>query len=258
MTIKAILDKARLQDETTGGDDKGSGGGDPANTEKGDQGGKDNKEDNLISHENLWDASIDDDKSGDKPGDKDTGQQTQPDPNEVFNKHIEGLDFSTNIDLAAGMTAIQQGDTEVFGKLIQQIGANAYRNALVDANKVVQQRVDKMADSVKSEVSTSNATSDLVKEMNAELPFTKSPAFAPIAQLTLTQFIEKGVPPKKAIAEVGKYFSTLSGEIGKLSPNAPDGRPAGHFGNRTRDNQAGDSDEDGPDWIELLGGPVVQ
>ncbi len=212
----------------------------------------------MISHENLWDASTNDDKSGDSQNQQTQQQQTQqPDPNETFTKHIDSLDFSDNIDLAVSMKAIQDGDVEAFGKLIHQIGANAYRNSLVDANKVVQQRVDKMANSVKADVSSSNATSDLVKEMNTILPFTKSPAFAPVANLTLTQFIEKGVPPNKAIEEVGKYFENLSSEIGKLNPNAPSGRPAGNFGNNMHHN-AGNQGEDEPDWIALLGGPAVQ
>ncbi len=251
-----FLDKHRLQDENGEGGEGSSGS---QQTDKGgdNKGDDNNNKDNLISHENLWDATVDDNLDGnqDKNQQKPTEQQ-QPDPNETFNKHIDSLDFSDNIDLVASMKAIQDGDTEAFGKLIHQIGANAYRNSLVDANKVVQQRVDKMADAVKSDVSSSNATSDLVKEMNTALPFTKSPAFAPVANLTLTQFIQKGVPPNKAITEVGKYFENLSGEVSKMNPNPPGGRPAGNFGGASNLN-AGNSSEAEPDWIELLGGPAV-
>lgn len=256
MTIRAILDKHRLQEETDGGEGSAGGEGGEGGDNDVNKGSENNNKDNLISHENLWDTTVDNKSGGKESEQQQTTTQQQPDPNETFNKHIESLDFSGDIDLVASMKGIQDGDTEAFAKLINQIGSNAYRNALIDANKVVQQRVDKMAATVKSEVSSSNATSDLVKEMNTTLPFTKSPAFAPVANLTLTQFIQKGVPPNKAIEEVGKYFENLSGEISKMNPSAPSGRPAGNFGGSSNLN-AGNQGEDAPDWIELLGGPAV-
>ena len=251
--------KYRLQEEGgegSEGSSGGEGGSQQLTGEGGNKGGESNNGNNLISHENLWDTAP---SNEGKPDANQVvqQQQQQPDPNETFNKHIESLDFSGGIDLAASMTAIQNNDVEAFGKLIQQIGANAYRNSLVDANKVVQQRVDKMAESVKADVSSSTATSDLVKEMNVALPFTKNPAFAPVAQLTLTQFLSKGVAPDKAIAEVGKYFENLSGEVSKMNPRHPSGRPAGNFDGSMNSGNAGNIGEDEPDWIELLGGPAV-
>lgn len=247
-----IFNKYRLQDEETGGD--GGNGG-----EGGDKDNKDNKDNHLISHDSLWDAPANEDKSGDNKDNnqQQQQQQQQSNPNEVFDKHIEGLDFTGGIDLAASIKAIQDGDVEVFGKLLQQVGANAYRNSLVDANKVVQQRVDKMALDVKADVSSSTATSDLVKEMHTALPFTKNPAFAPVAQLTLTQFLTKGVSPKEAIKEVGKYFENLSGEVSKMNPNPPNGRPTGQFRGNAGHGSDGNASEDEPDWITLLGGPAV-
>lgn len=256
-----IFDKKRLQNQGGEGGEGGSGGDNQQQPDGGNanQDDKNNSKDNLISHAELWDAQASDDKSGgSSDGQQQTQQQQQGDPNEKFNTHVDSLDFSNGIDMAASMTAIQNGDVEAFGKLIQQIGANAYRNSLVDANKVVQQRVDKMADSVKADVSTSNATSDLVKEMNTQLPFTKNPAFAPVAQLTLTQFMQKGVPAQEAIKEVGKYFQNLSGEVGKMNPGAPGGRPAGNFRNGVNSNDAGNQGADEPEWLEFLGGAAVQ
>lgn len=257
MAIRSILNRRRLQDEEGGGEGGGSGGQQQGGDDGANKEGQNNAKDNLISHENLWDAASDDKSGGNQDVQQQQQQQPPADPNEKFNTHVDSLDFSNGIDMAASMTAIQNGDVEAFGKLIQQIGANAYRNSIVDANKVVQQRVDKMADSVKADVSSSNATSDLVKEMNTQLPFTKNPAFAPVAQLTLTQFMQKGVPPQKAIEEVGKYFQNLSGEVGKMNPGAPGGRPAGNLGNGVNSN-AGDQSADEPEWLEFLGGPAVQ
>ncbi len=257
MTIRFRLFNHRLQGPDDGGE--GSGGGDQQQSGEGDgnQNTEDNTDNNLISHAELWDAKEDENSNADQSSQNQQQQQQQSDPNATFTKHIDSLDFTGGIDMAASMAAIQQGDAEAFGKLINQIGANAYRNSLIDANKVVQQRVDKMEKSVKADVSSANATSDLVKEMNTQLPFTKNPAFAPVAQLTLTQFLGKGVAPDKAIEEVGKYFQNLSGEVGKLNSNAPSGRPAGNFGSNMGNAGAGNAGEDEPDWITLLGGPAI-
>ncbi len=126
----------------------------------------------------------------------------------------------------------------------------------MDANKVVQQRVDQMAETVKADVSASTATSDVVREMNTQLPFTQGKAFAPVAKLVLTQFMEKGLSPQDAIVEVGKYFKNLSGEVSKLGPKSPGSRPSGSF-RGSSDTQDGNSDADDPDWMEFLGGPAV-
>jgi hypothetical protein len=180
-------------------------------------------------------------------------QQQQPDANEAFTAHVAKIDFASGIDMAAGMAAIRDGDTEAFGKMLQQVGANSYKNSLMDANKVVQQSVEKMSNSVKSDVSNDNASAAMVNDMNAAMPFTKSPAYAPIAKLTLTQFINKGMSKEKAIAEVGKYFHNLSGAVSGNSSNAPNGRPSGRMGGNANQSD-GNKDSGTTDWMEMLGG----
>lgn len=254
MAIRSILARRHLQEEEGGGEGGGGSGQQQSDGGNVNSDDKNNNKDNLISHENLWDASASDDKSGGNGNDNNANANAnQPDPNETFNKHVDSLDFTGGIDVEAGMKAFADGDREGVLSMLQQVGQNAYRNSIVDANKVVQQRVDKMADSVKADVSNSNATSDLVKEMNTQLPFTKNPAFAPVAQLTLTQFMQKGVSPQEAIKEVGKYFQNLSGEVGKMNPDAPGGRPTGQF-RGSSNNSDGTSSENAPDWFEMLGG----
>ena len=234
--------------------DDGAGGGNSS----GNDGNDNNNNDNLQSHDSLWDAGGNDGNNGndDSSNNGNSGNDQIPDANEAFNKHIETLDFTAGINLQEGMQAIQNGDLEAFANLLQQVGINAYRNSLVDANKVVQQRVDQMAQTVKDDVSSSNATSAVVSAMQEKLPFTKQKAFEPIAKLVLTQFLEKKFSPEDAITETGKYFQNLSGETQKLSPKPPGSRPSGNF-RGSSDNQDGNSDAGEPDWVDMLGGPAV-
>lgn len=243
----------QLHDETddgTGGGG-GAGGGQQQQVANGGQGNNNN--DHLISHEDLW-------QSDDEDGNGNVHQQQQQnagghgDPNAAFQAHIDSLDFTGGIDIHGGMEAIRNGDTEAFGNLLRQVSANAYRNAMVDANKVVQQRVDKMGNDVQQRVATNQTTSELVREMGNQLPFTKNAAYAPVAKLVLTKFLRKGATSTEAIAQVGKYFQSLSGEVGKMNPRAPSGRPSGGFGGNNSSFSGGNESE-ATDWMEVLGGP---
>lgn len=243
-----------------GGGDAGNAGdagtGDAGNT------GENNSDSNLISYDDLWDTGSNTGTGGDTGGTGNANanqggqqQQQQPNANEQFQTHIDSLDFMDGIDVMAGMQAVQNQDAEGFKNLVQQIGRNAYRHSLVDANKVVQQRVDSMGTTIKDEVKASTATSSLVSEMNNALPFTKSPAYAPMAKAVLVQFLDKGKTPAEALEGVGKYFKGMADDVNKLSSQAPGSRPARNFGGQMQDANAGGGEEE-PDWINILGGPA--
>ena len=255
--MKFFTDKwqFKLQNQEMGGSGDG-GSGTPSGTGDANAGGQNNSDSNLISHDTLWDANPSEGQNPNGNGVQQNVQQQQPavSGQERFQQHINSLDFAHGIDMPAAMAAMQNQDLEAFGTFIQQVGANAYRNAMVDANKVVQQQVDRMAESVKTDVSTSNATSALVQEMNNQLPFTKQTAFAPMAKLVLTQFMEKGATPAEAIKQVGAYFQNLSGEVSKMNPTPPSRRPAGGFQGGVH-AAAGNEAEGSEDWIDFLGGP---
>lgn len=257
MAMKYYPMHANMGDGGDGGGAGGDGGGGGTGDGNGNQGGGNNNDGNLISHDTLWQSG---DSNANANNDGSGGQQQQQqtvDHNAAFQAHIDGLDFNNGIDINAGMEAIRNGDQEAFATLLKQVGANAYKQSMLDANKVIQQRVAKMGEEVQTNVSASQSASEVVNEMGNQLPFTKSPAYAPVAKLVLTQFLEKGATPANAIAEVGKYFQGLSGEVGKLNPGAPSGRPSGNFGG-VGGNQ-GDGNEGGePDWMQILGGPAIQ
>ena len=232
-----------------------AGGNEGTGGTGGNEGGDNNADANLLSNDTLWQPNEDNSDGGGNQNDSGGGQQQQgPNANEQFQAHIDSLDFHGGIDLAAGMASIQAGDTEAFGKMLSMVGQNAYRNAMVDSNKIVQQNVEKMGKQVQSDVSASQSTGELVREMGSQLPFTKSPAYAPVAKLVLTQFLQKGATPEKAIESVGKYFQQMSGEVAKLNPGAPGGRPSGGFGGNS--NQGDGNTSEDTDWINILGGPA--
>lgn len=238
--------KARMYRNEDNGQNQGDNGGGNGNNEN-------NGDPNLPSHDSLWDANPDDKGNANN---SDDGQQTQTtDGNTAFQQHVDSLDFNAGIDPNAVMQAMRDGDPEALTAAFNKIGANAYRNAIVDANKIMGQKVEAMAKTVKDDVSSANASGELVKEMHNQLSFTKSPAFAPVAKLVLTQFIEKGSSPQDAIKQVGEYFKNLSGEVAKLNPSAPNRRPTGGFGGGSN-NGGGNTDEGGEeDWMEFLGAP---
>ena len=231
--------------------DEGDDGGGSGNA-NGNDGGDNNNNDNLHSHDSLWDANNDGGNNGGDGNDNNDGNQGG-DANAAFDQYVATLDFGAGIDMQDAMQAISNGDAEAFSKVISQIGINAYKFAMVDANKVVQQQVDKMGKQVKDDVSASTATSQVVNAMHAQLPFTQQRAFAPVAKLVLTRFLEGGKSPEDAIGEVGKYFKNLSSEVGKMGSKPPSSRPAGGFGGGSNQN-AGDDDSGEPDWLDFLGG----
>lgn len=240
-----------------GGGDSGNGGtqGDAGTGGEGNanQGGENNNNDNLISSGAMWETNSSDNSNDNNNGQQQQQQQQQgPSADERFNAHIESLDFLSGIEVKDVMSALQNGDTELFTKALQQIGANAYRNTLIDTNKVIQQQMDKFGKTIKTDVNAAAATGKVIDAMNTELPFTKSPAFAPVAKLTLTQFLEKGLKPEEAIQKVGEYFKSLSGEVGKLTSQSPNSRPGGNFGGNIN-TQTGDNETE-DDWIDFLGG----
>ena len=241
--------------------DAGDGGGGDAGA--GDAGagnaGDNNGDANLISHDTMWDT--DNTPAGNADGNQQQGQQQQqqqaaPTANEQFDTHIAGLDFMGGIDMNGAAAAFQSGDMEAVGKMFQQIGANAYRNAMIDTNRVVNQRVETMGSQVTNDMNAQNATGRVVGEMNAALPFTAMPAFAPMAKVVLTKFMEKGGKPEDAIKEVGKYFNNLSGEVGKMNPGAPHGRPSSQFGGNGMQQIDDGNNAEEPDWMTILGGPT--
>lgn len=257
MAIGKFLISKQLRAEDNGNNQSTGGAGQEGQQRQQQQQGN-NTDSNLQSFDDLWSTTESDDKgAGGDEGKNSTGNPGEQgvNANENFQKHMESLDFLHDVDVNGIMQSLQNNDGEAFAKALQQIGSNAYRNSLVDANKIAKQHVERMADTVKTDVNNQQATSAVISEMNDTLPFTKQAAYAPIAKLTLTQFLNKGLKREEAIKKTGEYFENLAGQIGGNTQANQSRRPGGGFNNvNSSKNAGGNSGE--PDWIEMLGGPA--
>ncbi len=255
MATRNILFNRQLRDQNDGSNE-GSGGDTGGNENRRQQSQENNTDSNLNSFDDLWSTNDTDENNGSGGGNNNgnANENSGGNANENFQKHMDSLDFLHDVNVSDVMQSLQNGDGEAFSKALQQIGANAYRNSLVDANKIAKQHVDRMADTVKTDVNNQQATSAVISEMNQALPFTKQAAYAPIAKLTLTQFLNKGMKREEAIKKTGEYFENLAGQIGGKQSDSSR-RPGGGFNNVNSSNSSG-NDSGEPDWIDMLGGPA--
>lgn len=211
---------------------------------------KDNGDNNSDNFDNLWQDPTDETKDKNKQTTQES--EKKPDPTEVFDEYIKGLDLASGLDMAKISGDLNQGNTESLDNAFSTIASNTYRQAMVDMSKVIDQKVE--AGVAKAVQQSSNASqSDMaVKQMNAELKFTKSPVIAPVASAVLAQLIKKGKSTEDAVNGVREFFkqtSQLSAkELGRQNP--PQSRP----GNQRFDNPVNSDDaENEVDWMETLG-----
>jgi len=235
-------------------DGEGGGGG---GADGGNGGGENNGDSNLPTHADLWNTDSSNEGgqngNGSQPAGNQGGQQNgNTNPEEVFNNHVKNINFTDGVDVNSVMTAMQNGDTEAFGTALRQIGENAYRQTMMDSNKILNSRMDKFKSEVNDSVSTATATDKAVSQLNSELPFTKDAAYAPIAQEVFSRYLkQKDMTVEKAIEKTGDYFQSLSGAVGKGTNTPPSQRSGGGFGGM--ESNTGNADEDGQDWMSFLG-----
>lgn len=223
-------------------DDKG-GGGDK---------GESNGESNLTSFETMWSNNGDDDEEQSAPVQQVSvvNQQEPKGAEAVFNEHVASIDFTAGVDVANIQQAMQNGDNESFANGIRAIGENAYRQSMIDMNKIINQRVDKAKSEMATQSQTATATERAVASLNSALPYTKEPMYKPVAEGVFTQLLQqKGMTVDKAIKKTGEYFQKFAGDVAKLNPKPPGSRPSGGFG-EIGDSSGGD---EGQDWMDFLG-----
>ena len=228
-----------------------SGGGNNDNNSNDNKDDNDN-ESNLTSFDDMW--SNNDADAGDvnaAPTPVTVVNQAEPKSAEsVFNEHVESIDFTAGIDVANLQSTMQNGDNEGFSKAIRAIGENAYRQSMIDMNKIINQRVDKAKTEMASTSATATATERAISELQSALPYTKEPMYKPVAEGVFTQLLQqKGMTVDKAIQKTGEYFTKFAGDVNKNNPRAPSSRANGGFGVI---DEADDGD-DGQDWMSFLG-----
>ncbi len=233
-----------------GDDDNGAGGGNG----DGNDGKGNNVDDNLTVDDTFW---LNEEPELDSAVNQKTQTVQQPsnegDKTNSFDEHVAGMDFLDGVDVNAGMTAITNNDSEAFTKMLQQVGANAYRQSMIDSNTVIQKRLDASTKTMREEQAGNVETSKIIDAMNTAMPFTKNAMHAPVAKAILTQALQKkGATQKTAIVAVKKYYDSLSGEVSKLNPKPPNSRPsASGFGGDVT-NAGENNDDDEPDWVDFM------
>ena len=220
------------------------------------QKGENNGQNNDDKFEDLWQ---DTDSNKDKTQQQQTqqtqqpGSQQAPDADKAFSTYIEGLDLSKDIDLAKVSEDLNQGNTESLGKAFSSIAAKTYRQAMIDMNKIIDQKVTAGVEAAVSQSSNAAQGTQAVRQMNTLLDFTKNPAIAPVAGAVLAQLMKKGKSVDDAVEGVRKFFQNTSKISAKALglQNPPRGRP----GNQPFSNvgDTGGDDDDETDWLETLG-----
>ena len=230
-----------------GGD---AGGGDSGGDGNG---GQSNDETNLTSLPDPWQTNDAGEESGSQPAPAKPTATAAATPEEIFNNHVAGIDFTAGINVSDMQTAMQNQDSETFNKGLRSIGEAAYRQAMIDTNKVLNSRLDTVKDEINQNVSTATATDKAVSQLNSALPYTGEPMYKPVADEVFARYLKQPkMTVEKAIELTGEYFQKFSADVSKLNPKAPSPRSGGGFGEI---NEETGGDWDGQDWMSFLGSP---
>ena len=232
------------------GDAGGEGGGGGGGSE----GNENNGGDNSQSFDNMWDTDTSQQGNQQQQNQQQSqSQQAAPSAEEVFNSHVQGLGFGAEAnDL---MAAMESRDPEAVGKAVAGMQASTYRAAMVDVNKLVNQRVDAAMEANTQNTHNTIEANSVIAQMESALPWTRQPAYAPMAKAVVNQMLQKeGMTPEKAIAETAKYFQQFANDA-NTGQQAPNGKPTGNFQNQNGNNsQNNNAEDDTVDWIDFLGG----
>jgi hypothetical protein len=180
-------------------------------------------------------------------------QNAQRTPQEIFREHVSGLGLGRGADLKGAFEAAQNGDFSKFEAVMQGISEGIYTAAITNANTIFNSKLSKAVDEAVSKATGNVKASGAVSKMNEQLPFTKNPALAPVANAVLGQLLKKGADVSDAVEQVGKFFKEMHNISAKdLGLNSPRGRPSGGFNNQMSDFASSDDEEF--DWMEALTG----
>lgn len=166
-----------------------------------------------------------------------------------FNDYIKNLNFSNGIDMDAIQNDLAQGNVKSLAAAMQTAGQNAYRQAILDAQKLIKQNVDQAVNSAVNKSRGMMHADTAVREMNEKYPYTKDKAIAPVAEEVLKRFLKKGQDYDTALINVDKYFKRTSELLGGNK-----GRPRNQgFGNNSNTgNDFMDDHADGLDFMSIL------
>jgi len=237
--------KHKKRDEASG-DGAASGDG-SQNT-----GSQNNAGGNEFDYDNLWVDDVEESNqqqaAANNNGAGTANNNGTVDSEAQFDQHFQSLNILNGLNTQEMMQS-----PEAFQTGIENLAKNLYKQALVTTNQLVKQGIDGATASMETHTQNSMKHQGIVAEMHKQLPFTKMPAFAPMANGVLNTILQKkGMTPEKAIKHVKGYFAKLNTEVG--GGNSGNGNTGfnGQQSNNGSQSDYGNSDD--MDWVSLLGG----
>lgn len=216
-----------------------------------DQQQQDNNENNVDDLALIW-------QNPENKEDTNSGQQqqqsvTQQDAGDVIANHIQSLNLVPKIsnDIAE---QVMQGDASGLQDIIDTAIGNLYKQVLRDTSLIADKKIQDGVTKAVSQSSTMVNANAAVNLMHERLAFTKDPAIAPVAKVTLGRAIKAGQDVDQAIDTVKRFFNraTELSTGGKNRP--PKGRPNSRPNNASQMNMDDGVDEfnDDSDWENFL------
>ncbi len=219
-----------------------------------------NKETNLNPFAKKPDNGNNNQKPDDKSGKPDDAIQAgKPAPDFDMTKFYKDSGLYDGINMEDFTTAVREGDAEKAGTIMAKVMENSVSVALTNANKLADQKVAAIRDSVISETKTSAEMDVAIREMNESLPFTSHEAVAPLAKTILEGFLNQGLPTKEAVSRTSDYYKEVAKESGQHfgMDMREEGDTDGFGRSRMRDEHDNSNhnpnDKSGnEDWIDTL------
>lgn len=244
--------RALREGENEGG--TGGGGGDnPANA--GGNSGENNIENDVANFDKMWEPKPS--ENGDN-GDNNNSDNNNDGGNasEALANHIESLRLTEGIDMVEIGKGIAEGNYDSLNSAFSQLSANVYERAIMDSNRLVEAKVKTAVEDAVNQATGKTNANLAVRELNDALPFTKMPAFAPVAKAVFNQMMgEHDNDTAKAIESTRAYFKQ-SAELSAKDlgiQTAPSTGPGSNGFGKGSVNSGNDAGEE-TDWMAALTG----
>ena len=184
---------------------------------------------------------------------------------QAFDNFVKSMDFTAGIDQHQLQKDLQDPETapDAMAAALQSAGANAFKNAMLMMNKVLDKRLEQTKQEAIEGAQGKVNTDQAFNRMFDKLPWTKDESRQSVAKAVLSGFILQGQGVDEAIQNVGKYFEQqtrdLMTHMGMQAPNGG-GFQFGAGGENTNGQQDGQIYEGfgdhskAPDWFNVLAG----
>lgn len=214
----------------------------------------DNNNNNVDNIKSIWDNNNNEEQNNEQ---NNNNQNVNLDPNapnpaEVFDQHIAGLNLAEGIDLSNLQSEAAEGNFDAINKGFEQVAANTYKAALQSMNKLVDSKIDGAIEKAVSESSNVMNETTAIREMHSALPFAGDKDIAPVAEAAMKQFMSQGSSVNDAIQKVGQFFQTTSEKVTGMSSSANNPGSGGFNPNTNVNNSNNNSNQDEESWMDFL------